>query len=112
MFGVEETPERRASDVDTERRQGQRREDAMDKGFWRGFFDNKVSAGLTIMLVAFAVTWFVSVSDAREKVNSHTELLAGQGQRIEQLERNEIRRTEEFKYINRQLDEILRKLDK
>ena len=98
MFGVEET---------NDRRQGRR-----ESSFWRGFFDNKVSAGLTILLITFGVTWFVSVSDAREKVNTHDVLLSGHGQRIEQLERNEIRRTEEFRYINLRLEEILRKLDK
>lgn len=97
--------------AEPERRQGPRREGEMDKGFWRAFFDNKVSAGVLLMLIAFSVTWFVSVSDAREKVNTHEAMLQGQGQRIDTLERNEIRRTEEFKYINRQLDEILRKLE-
>lgn len=76
------------------------------RSFLHSLTDNKTGAGILIALLLFAATWFTSVSDAREKVAGHSLQLAGQAQRIEQLERNEIRTTEELKYIRLKLTEI------
>ena len=75
-------------------------------GFFRGVTENKLGAGILIALVVFAASWFTSVSDAREKVASHAAAISAHAARIEALERNEIRLTEELKYIRLKLTEI------